>query len=1091
MKDSNSYRPFIIDDVSRLSQSIADVYLAQSTDSKVSSSATPQHNGPLPTAQFTDLTDLAGLSKTLLDQFIMASKGEINPFILLIHLNLKTKTKLNRLNFNGIPFYEALLARMPLIDAAGVAKPLPVLFYTIESLKGVKLSQQGSQFVEAHILEKLPLAVGRNRKDIIWSISDEPSGLIERIHSALNFWSTCFQRQKTFLRYIAGVCQRETEQVNATIRHAFSPSRRPAVRVLLGALQAGDVKWNQCKQLLTALRASEPQLNTLNADYSIGQLSYFMVDNYLKTSKRSQQPHATLHNLNYLLVDDLASNSEYVYVDGSVRSIQPTGQQTLEIPPEDNGWGATIACITRSHVICVKNGKDVDSLVAPHTGTSSAGLNWDAVFMDYDLQHAENGGYYLRLIKSRQFDLPVVMFTGMDDSGIAKWCLSYGAAAYFVKETTEIESRKSLDSYQNLRSILRSLPRYSDQKRTLWRRFTKIEDKIEYLEDEVWDQCYKPLGGFSFTSDGPPISWNIRQAFYWLFKSNQTLDKEGIPSIVGSKNDGEWLEASYEDECALAISLHSQNAFEMLLASHWLKKLRKGTVEDWLAYRRKPPKGLYNKIRRVVEKSVAKRFRISKLRTREKDSHLFQPALPDSVACLEEVITNFEVYFSEPGFGNVRLQKRRSLLMNGPASVNGSDVQRNHAELAKMGAQEFVCGWADIVCPTLSASLLDQWAKSRSQAVQNVSVALDDLAVLTQDYGLEWHSGFYNKYKLLLIDDDPINTGWEDALKIVCGINSVLTLLPSALEREDGMNLSGVDVVLLDLRMPSPIDGIKTLDRICRLYPAVPIVMLTASDQAYWTHLALRKGAANYFLKHSVNHIPGRSVRSFVEMIKALADSFGHTTISRRIWEEIANTKKLVPLTIPQDLYLKKHLGIVPPPKIARQQSLRASWLNGLIWQRIDEIYECYLKSISYSFDPNQRIDVYHWLIEGLHNPKYRNSRPMEPPYSILLALRCGQLVELLSLITMSKMFPQESNEFTPPEIIRKALPDLPTLPSGLGLYDQARAIYKERERSAHGFLLAHSGTSLTSSTAATDPSKAALNTILCVKSWLGLLGWS
>ena len=58
------------------------------------------------------------------------------------------------------------------------------------------------------------------------------------------------------------------------------------------------------------------------------------------------------------------------------------------------------------------------------------------------------------------------------------------------------------------------------------------------------------------------------------------------------------------------------------------------------------------------------------------------------------------------------------------------------------------------------------------------------------------------------------------------------------------------DVMLLDLRMPQ-ISGLEALEEIKRLFPALIVIMLTASDNETDLLAALNKGASGYLLKTS------------------------------------------------------------------------------------------------------------------------------------------------------------------------------------------------------------------------------------------------
>jgi DNA-binding NarL/FixJ family response regulator len=62
------------------------------------------------------------------------------------------------------------------------------------------------------------------------------------------------------------------------------------------------------------------------------------------------------------------------------------------------------------------------------------------------------------------------------------------------------------------------------------------------------------------------------------------------------------------------------------------------------------------------------------------------------------------------------------------------------------------------------------------------------------------------------------------------------------------MNEQGVDIALVDVRMPEP-DGLALLHEIKAGWPDVPVIMLTSFDHAPYVKQALAEGAAGYMLK--------------------------------------------------------------------------------------------------------------------------------------------------------------------------------------------------------------------------------------------------
>ena len=76
------------------------------------------------------------------------------------------------------------------------------------------------------------------------------------------------------------------------------------------------------------------------------------------------------------------------------------------------------------------------------------------------------------------------------------------------------------------------------------------------------------------------------------------------------------------------------------------------------------------------------------------------------------------------------------------------------------------------------------------------------------------------------------------------------------------------DILLLDISMPG-IDGIETLRRIVKVYPAVRAIFLTAHDEDCFLQEGLRAGASGYVLKQA----------SPLELVKAI-----HTVAGGKVY---------------------------------------------------------------------------------------------------------------------------------------------------------------------------------------------------------------
>lgn len=101
--------------------------------------------------------------------------------------------------------------------------------------------------------------------------------------------------------------------------------------------------------------------------------------------------------------------------------------------------------------------------------------------------------------------------------------------------------------------------------------------------------------------------------------------------------------------------------------------------------------------------------------------------------------------------------------------------------------------------------------------------------------------------KVLIIDDHALfRTGLQELLE-----QRELEVVAATGDGEQGLQLAetaGADVILLDLRMPSP-NGLEILQRLSDADINTPVVMLTTSNEERDLLECLRKGAKGYLLK--------------------------------------------------------------------------------------------------------------------------------------------------------------------------------------------------------------------------------------------------
>ena len=92
------------------------------------------------------------------------------------------------------------------------------------------------------------------------------------------------------------------------------------------------------------------------------------------------------------------------------------------------------------------------------------------------------------------------------------------------------------------------------------------------------------------------------------------------------------------------------------------------------------------------------------------------------------------------------------------------------------------------------------------------------------------------------------------------------------------MNDDGVDIALVDVRMPEP-DGLQLLHEIKSGWSDVPVIMLTSFDHAPYVKQALAEGAAGYMLKDATPDDLEQAIR--------VALSGGGNVLSQRVIQNL------------------------------------------------------------------------------------------------------------------------------------------------------------------------------------------------------------
>ena len=140
---------------------------------------------------------------------------------------------------------------------------------------------------------------------------------------------------------------------------------------------------------------------------------------------------------------------------------------------------------------------------------------------------------------------------------------------------------------------------------------------------------------------------------------------------------------------------------------------------------------------------------------------------------------------------------------------------------------------------------------------------------------------FNAKPRVLVVEDDKVQSQRFMAILSKADIDS--TAVADGVEALGNMEQALPDAVLTDLQMPR-MDGLKLVCEIRRLFPFVPVVLMTSHGSEQIAAQALRQGAAGYIPKNS-------SSREFIEMIEEVLESARHRGQRRRLFERLDSSE--------------------------------------------------------------------------------------------------------------------------------------------------------------------------------------------------------
>jgi DNA-binding NarL/FixJ family response regulator len=149
---------------------------------------------------------------------------------------------------------------------------------------------------------------------------------------------------------------------------------------------------------------------------------------------------------------------------------------------------------------------------------------------------------------------------------------------------------------------------------------------------------------------------------------------------------------------------------------------------------------------------------------------------------------------------------------------------------------------------------------------------------------------------VLIVDDHPIV---HDGVTAILRAETDIRVVASAATTAEAMTQIGAhapDVVLMDVRLPGE-DGLDGVTRILAAFPAVRVIMFTASDADEYVFAAIKAGAKGYVLKGS----PGQELVRAIRQVRA-GESYLSPAIGAMLARQVASPRRGGGLLSPREL---------------------------------------------------------------------------------------------------------------------------------------------------------------------------------------------
>jgi CheY-like chemotaxis protein len=270
------------------------------------------------------------------------------------------------------------------------------------------------------------------------------------------------QAKRLFDRFAAKEAPGELEKISSIKTHEFR-NVRAAARILYGAFDCGDIDDE-------ALRQADKKLKELDSKLGANQES---------TSRATDAERATMDIESF--IDRAKKLKESISSDSGEPLATALGTAKILLVDDEYekfGWNIVFDSIFGPDRVVYCG--EVDE-ATKHVNKNAESIT--LVLLDLRLRDKngeaspEIGLGLLKLLKKDHIDLPVVIFSGVDETLFTRRCLQAGAFDYYVKETTE---KDRIHYYLKFKEMIRDAVSHPEW-RALWSGITRLPEPNEHL----------------------------------------------------------------------------------------------------------------------------------------------------------------------------------------------------------------------------------------------------------------------------------------------------------------------------------------------------------------------------------------------------------------------------------------------------------------------------------------------------------------------------------------------------------------------------------------------------------------------------------